>query len=345
MPTKPIFEKKNILVTGGAGFIGSHLCDELVKDNKIICIDNFISGSEKNIDHLLQNPDFQFIKHDINEAIDLNRLPELEKFQVEFQGIQEIYHLASPTSPVDFENIRIETVLANSVGTRNILELAVKYNSKFLLSSSSVVYGPRVDNIKQFSEDYQGIVDQLSPRACYDEGKRFSETLTSTYGQVHNLDAKIVRIFRTYGPRMKLKSGQMLPDFVFNALDNEELTIYGDESFSSSFCHVADIVEGMMKMMKSGEAGPINLGSDLEYRIVDVAKKVINMTESKSKIVYKKPLLFMSPLGLPDISLAKERLSWFPVVLLEEGLNGTIDYFRAHKAHLGPTSVLKRKDL
>jgi len=342
MPTKPIFEKKNILVTGGAGFIGSHLCDELVKNNKVICIDNFISGSEKNIDHLLQNPDFQFIKHDISKEIDLNKLPELEKFQVEFQGIQEIYHLASPTSPVDFENLRIETVLVNSVGTRNILDLAVKYNSKFLLSSSSVVYGSRVDKIKQFTEDYQGVVDQLSPRACYDEGKRFAETLTSTYGQVHNLDAKIVRIFRTYGPRMKLNSGQMLPDFVFNALDNQELTIYGDESFSSSFCHVIDVIEGMMKMMKSGEAGPINIGSDLEYRIVDVAKKVIDLTDSKSKIIYKKPLLFMTPLGLPNISLAKERLSWFPVVLLEEGLNGTIDYFRAHKAHLGPTSRLKQ---
>lgn len=345
MPTKPIFEKKNILVTGGAGFIGSHLCDELVKDNKVICIDNFISGSEKNIDHLLQNPNFQFIKHDINEAFDLNKLPELEKFQVEFQGIQEIYHLASPTSPVDFENTRIETALTNSVGTRNILDLAVKYSSKFLLASSSVVYGPKVEGVKHFSEDYQGVVDQLSPRACYDEGKRFSETLTSTYGQAHNLDTKIVRIFRTYGPRMKLKSGQMLPDFVFNALDNQELIVYGDESFSSSFCHVADVVEGMMKMMKSGEAGPINIGSDLEYRIVDVAKKVITLTQSKSKVVYQKPLLFMTSLGLPDISLAKERLSWFPVVLLEEGLNGTIDYFRAHKAHLGPTSVLKQKDI
>jgi UDP-glucuronate decarboxylase len=342
MPKKAIFEKKNLLVTGGAGFIGSHLCDELVKKNKVICIDNFISGSEANIDHLLQNPDFQFIKHDINEPIDLAKLRELEKFKVEFQGVQEIYHLACPTSPKDFEKTRVETVLTNSVGTRNILDLAVKYKAKFLLASSSVVYGPRDPKIKHFKEDYAGIVDQLSPRACYDEGKRFAETLTSTYGQVNNLDTKIVRIFRTYGPRMKLKTGRMLPDFVSNALDNKDLVIYGDESFSSSFCHVSDIVQGIIKTMKSGEAGPINLGSDLEYKLVDVAKKVIEITNSKSKIVFKKPLLFMSPLGLPDITSAKERFGWFPVVLLEEGLRGAIDYFRAHKSILGPTSKIKK---
>ncbi len=341
MPTKPIFEKKNILVTGGAGFIGSHLCDYLIKDSKVICIDNFISGSERNIDHLLQHPDFQFIKHNINEPIDLNTLPELEKFQVAFQGIQEIYHLASPSSPLDFDKHKIETVVTNSVGTKNILDLAVKYNAKFLLASSSVVYGPKNDQVKRFSETFEGVVDHLSPRACYDEGKRFSETITRTYGQFYNLDTKIARIFRTYGPRMELNSGQMLPDFVFNALDGQDLVIYGDESFSSSLCHVSDIVEGMVKMMKSGEAGPINIGSELEYRITDVAKKVIDMVQSQSKIVYEKPLLFMTPLGLPDITLAKERLGWFPVMLLEEGLHGTIDYFRAHKVQIGPTSQLK----
>jgi len=342
MATKAIFEKKNILVTGGAGFIGSHLCDELVKKNKVICIDNFISGDEANIDHLLQNPDFQFIKHDINKPIDLEKLKELEKFRVRFQGLQEIYHLACPTSPKDFEKTRIETVLTNSVGIRNILDLAVKYKSKFILSSSSVVYGPRDPKISRFKEDYVGVVNQLNPRACYDEGKRFAETLTSTYGQVHNLNTKIVRIFRTYGPRMKLKTGRMLPDFVHNALDNKDLVIYGDEDFSSSFCHVSDIVQGMIKMMKSGESGPMNLGSDLEYKVVDVAKKVIEMTDSKSKIVFKKPLLFMTPLGLPDISLARERFGWFPVVLLEEGIKGAIDYFRAHKSILRPNGRLKK---
>lgn len=341
MPTKAIFEKKNILVTGGAGFIGSYLCDELIKKNKVICVDNFISGDEANIDHLLQNPDFQFIKHDINEPIDFEKLGELDKFRVQFQGIQEIYHLACPTSPKDFEKTRIETVLTNSVGTKNILDLAVKHKSKFLLASSAVVYGPRDPKFSYFKEDHIGSVDQLSPRACYDEGKRFAETLTSTYSQIHNLDTKIVRIFRTYGPRMKLKTGRMLPDFVHNALDDKDLVIFGDESFSSSFCHVSDIVQGMTKMMKSGETGPMNLGSDLEYKIVDVAKKVIEMTNSKSKIVFKKPLLFMTPLGLPDISLIRERFGWFPVVLLEEGIKGAIDYFRAHKSILRPNGFTK----
>src|SRR3989344_1854798 len=169
MPTKPIFEKKNVVVTGGAGFIGSHLCDELVKNNKVICIDNFISGDEENIDHLLQHPDFQFIKQDINEPFELESLPELEKFRVRFQGVQEIYHLACPTLPKDFEETRVETALTNSVGTRNALELAVTYKAKFLLTSSSVVYGAR--NVAQpyCTEKQLGVIDQLNPRACYDE--------------------------------------------------------------------------------------------------------------------------------------------------------------------------------
>lgn len=341
MPIKPIFEKKNILITGGAGFIGSHLCDELVKKNKIICLDNFISGDERNIDHLLQNPNFEFIKHNIIEPIELESLKELEKFKVKFQGLQEIYHLACPTSPKNFEKTIIETVLTNSVGTRNILELAVKYKAKFLLASSSVVYGSRNPTNPYFKEDDIGSVDPLSPRACYDEGKRFAETIVNTYRQAHNLDTKIARLFRTYGSRMKLNDGQMLPDFVYNALEGKDLVIYGDESFSSSFCHVSDIVQGLIKLMKSGEAGPINLGSDLDYKIVDVAKKVIEFTNSKSKIVFEKPLLFMTPLGLPEITLAKERLGWFPVTLLEEGIKGAIDYFKAHKPIIKPGTKFK----
>ncbi|MFA6410206.1 MAG: NAD-dependent epimerase/dehydratase family protein [Candidatus Buchananbacteria bacterium] len=338
MAIKPIFEKKNILVTGGAGFLGSHLCDELVKNSKVICIDNFISGEEANIDHLLQNPDFEFIKHDINEPMNLESLKELDKFKVKFQGIQEIYHLACPTSPKDFESTRIDTVNTNSLGTKNILDLAVKYKSKFLLASSSVVYGPR-DPLNGYVKEKQlGAVDQLSPRACYDEGKRFAETLVYTYGQVYNLDTKIARIFRTYGPRMKLNTGQMLPDFVYNALENKDLVIYGDESFSSSFCHVSDMVQGLMKLMKSGESGPINFGSDQDIKIIDIAKQIIELTGSKSKIVFEDPLLFMTPLYLPDIKLARDRLSWFPVVLMEEGVKGAIDYFRAHKYTLRPTS-------
>ena len=336
MAKKPIFEKQNILVTGGAGFIGSHLCDELIKTSKVICVDNFISGDEVNIDHLLQNPDFEFIKHDINQPIILEDYRELEKFKIKFQGLQEIYHLACPTSPKDFEKTKIETALANSVGTKNVLDLALKYKAKFLLASSSVVYGPRNQKNLYFKEDYNGAVNHLSPRACYDEGKRFAETLAWTYGEVYNLDTKIARIFRTYGPKMRLKTGEMIPDFVYNAIEGSDLVIYGDKNFSSSFCHVTDIVVGLMKLMKSSESGPFNFGSDIESKLVGFAEKVINLTGSKSKIIFKEPLLFMTPLGLPDISLAKERLSWFPVVLLDEGIKGTIDYFKAYRTIVRP---------
>lgn len=334
MPTsthKAIFDKPNVLVTGGAGFIGSHLCDQLVKTRHVICLDNFSSGAERNIDHLLVNPDFEFIRHDLTAPVDLESLAELEKFRIKFQGLQEIYHLACPTSPKDFESSREATVLANSLATKHALDLAVKYRAKMLHASSSVVYGPRRPDLRLFPEHYFGYVDPIGPRACYDEGKRFAETLVTTYRSVHDLDAKIVRIFRTYGTRMRLNDGQMLPDFVSAALDGKDLVIYGDESFSSSFCHVSDIVEGILKIMNSGEQGPINLGSDLDYRMADVARKVVELTASKSQIVFRQPLLFMSPLGLPDLALAKERLGWFAVTLLEDGLKEVIDYLKAYK--------------
>ena len=338
MAKKAIFEKPNVLVTGGAGFIGSHLCDELIKTSKVICLDNFITGDESNIDNLLKNSCFGFFKHNINEPINLEDFRELEKFQIKFQGLQEIYHLACPTSPKDFEKTKINTVLANSVGTKNSLDLAVKYKAKFLLASSSVVYGQRNPKNSYFKETDLGQVNQLSPRACYDEGKRFAETLTQTYAEVYNIDAKIGRIFRTYGPRMKLKNGEMVPDFVYNALEGSDLIIYGDKNFTSSFCHVSDIVSGLIKLMKSGESGPFNLGSDAEYKLADFAKKVVDLTGSKSKVVFKDQLLFMTSIGLPDISLAKQDLSWFPVVLLDEGIKGAIDYFKAYRAIVRPGS-------
>jgi len=332
MPITPIFEKKNVLVIGGAGFIGSHLCDSLIKTNKVICLDNFISGSEINIDHLLRFPDFEFIKHDITEPINLEKFPELEKFNVRFQGVQEIYNLACPTSPRDFEKYRIETIFTNSYGTRNALDLAVKYKAKFLHFSSSVVYGGRIKENFFYKEDYIGVVDPLSPRSCYDEGKRFAESLVANYRSVYNIDAKIARIFRTYGSRMKLGEGHMMPDFIINALDNKDLVIYGDETFSSSFCYVSDIVDGVIRLMKtSPEVYLINLGSPRVYKIVDVAKEIIKMTSSQSKIVFHAPLLFMTPLGLPDITQAREKLGWIPVVTLKSGLEKFIDYAKAHK--------------
>lgn len=339
MSKRPIFDKKNVLVTGGAGFIGSHLCDELIKDCKVICVDNFISGDEKNIDHLLRNPDFEFIKHDLTEALDLESHPELEKFQIKFQGLQEIYHLACPTSPKFFKNRLLATALANSLAVKNTLDLAVKYQAKFMLFSSSVVYGPRRLDLKRFDEEYYGYVNPVAPRACYDEGKRFAETLVSVYQTVYNLDAKIARIFRTYGSRLKLNEGHMIPDFVYAALENKNLIIYGDESFFTSLCHVADIIAGAKKFMQSREVGPLNFGSELECRLTDVASLVIKLTKSQSKITYQEPLMFMSPLGIPDISLAKEKLGWFPVIRLEDGLSEVIDYVKAYKSLVGPAVV------
>ncbi|MCX7778865.1 MAG: GDP-mannose 4,6-dehydratase [Patescibacteria group bacterium] len=328
--------RKNVLITGGAGFIGSHLCDELVKENNVICLDDFTSSSERNIDHLLQLPNFEFINFDINEPIDLEKFPELKRFRIDVQGLQEIYHLACPTSPKNFEKTKIKTLKTNVIGTINMLELALRYKAKFLFTSSAVVYGPRRKENPYFKEDDFGQVNFLSPRACYDEGKRMAETCVMTYRQVYNLDTKILRIFRTYGPRMPLFDGHMVPDFVLQALNDKPLIIYGDESFDSSFCYISDIVEGIIKMMASDESGPFNLGHPEKYKMADLAKKIIQETHSKSEIIFRPPLLFMTPLGLPDITLAKEKLDWYPVVSLEEGLRRTIEDVKINRMLLQP---------
>lgn len=331
MSKKIIFDKKNVLVTGGAGFVGSHLCDELIKTCKVICIDNFSTGDEKNIDHLLAESNFVFLRHDITEPIDLENLQELQKFKIQFQGIQEIYHLACPTSPINFEKNKIATLLANSYGVKNVLDLAIKYNAKFLHFSSSVVYGPRRDSNKKITEDEIGQVDFLSKRSSYDEGKRFAETMVFNYRQMHNIDAKIFRLFRIYGPRMKLDEGLMIPDFISNALDNKDLVIFGDKNFSSSFCYVNDAVDASLKIMETDLTGPYNIGSDVDINVADMAQKIINALESKSKITYADKLLFMTPLCLPDIAKARNDLGWIPVITLEKGLEKTIDDLRASK--------------
>lgn len=340
MSKKAIFEKKNILVTGGAGFIGSHLCDELVKKNKVICLDNFSTGDEKNIDHLLSNPDFEFIKHDITEPINLEILPELEKFRIKFQGIQEIYHLACPTSPKNFSLNIIETMLANSYGIKNALDLAVNYNAKFMQFSSSVVYGPRRDDSQRIHEDDLGSVDFLSARSSYDEGKRFAETMAKNYREAKKIDSKIVRIFRTYGPRMKLNDGQMIPDFIYNALENSDLVIHGDEKFSTSLCYVSDMVDGIVRLMDSDMPGPFNLGSDVSVNIKDVADKIISLLGSSSKVTYVEELLFLSPLCIPNIDKAKLELGWLPVVTLENGLMKTIEDLRANKGLVDVRTIM-----
>lgn len=339
MSKRAIFDKKNVLVTGGAGFLGSHLCDELIKECKVICLDNFSTGDESNIDHLLSDPNFEFIRQDINEDFDLEKMPELQKFKIEFQGIQEIYHLACPTSPANFENNIKSTLHSLSVGMRNVLELAVKYNTKFMHASSSVVYGPLREGNPKIKEGDYGVVNFLSERSSYDEGKRFAETMVKNYREIHEIDAKIVRIFRTYGPRMKLNDGQMIPDFITNALDGKDLAILGNKDFSSSFCYVSDVIDAMMKMMESDYMGPVNIGSDVSLNLSDLAQKIIRLVGSESRIVYMDDILFMTSLCLPDISLARDQLGWLPVVTIEKGLEKTIDDLRASKGLVNVKSL------
>lgn len=325
--------KKNILVTGGAGFIGSFLCEALLKEeNRVICIDDFSTSHVKNVEPYLRNPDFQFLRLDINEFFDLEKIPELAPFEIKFTGIQEIYHLATPTSIKHFDELREKTLLTNSIGTRNVLDIAVKYASKILLGSSSVVYGGRTEKVVTFSEDYLGVVNHLTPRACYDEGKRFAETMFVTYEQVYGIDAKIARIFRTYGPRMPLFDGHQIPDFILHALNGEDLVLNGKEDFSSSMVYVTDVVDGLIRLQRAPKGiGPVNFGSDLDIKLKEVAKTIITMTESVSKIILGDELPFLTELGLPDIHKAKQELNWMPVVLLRDGLRKTIDYIRANK--------------
>ena len=333
MPKQVIFDKKNVLVAGGAGFIGSHLCDELIKTDKVICVDNFISGSERNIDHLLSNPNFVFINHDLSRPLDLEKAEELKKFKVEFQGLQEIYNLACPMSPRRFLENRLATLLANSAVVKNLLDLAVKHNSRFLQFSSSVVYGLRQADAKgqKAKESDWGLVNQLSDRSSYDEGKRFAETLVNNYRSMYNIDARILRLFRVYGPRMQADDDQMIPDFITGALEGQEIVINGDASFSSSFCYIDDVIDAVFKFMNSELSGPINIGSDVDINLTDLVNIIIKETGSQSKISYSDSKLFFSELVLPDIHLAKNELGWMPVVTLENGLKKTIFDIQANK--------------
>lgn len=331
MSKRAIFDKKNVLVLGGAGFIGSHLCDRLVENNKVICLDNFSTGDERNIDHLLQDPNFEFIKHDITEPIALEKLPELQKFKIEFQGLQEIYNLACPTSPKDFEKNKIATILASSYGLKNALDLAVRYQAKIMHFSSSVVYGPRYDGRGKIKESDIGQVDFLSPRSSYDEGKRFAETMIENYRQVYGLDSRVIRLFRVYGPRMKLNEGNLIPDFINSALENSALIIQGDKNFSTSLCYISDCLDACLKLMDSNILEPINIGSDVDANLANVCQAIIKILNSKSKVEYADKHLFISELGLPDITKAREELGWMPIITLENGLKKTIDDLRASK--------------
>jgi len=305
-----------ILITGGAGFIGSHLCDRLVKDNKVICVDNMFTGSEGNIKHLKSNSNFKFIKHDIIEPLFLDD-----------EKIEQVYNLACPASPVHYQFNAIRTIKANILGTINMLGLAKKHKARILQASTSEVYGDPLEHPQK--ESYWGHVNPIGVRSCYDEGKRCAETLMFDYHRQNNVDIGVVRIFNTYGPRMAKNDGRVISNFITQAIEGEGITVYGDGKQSRSFCYVSDMIGGMVKMMNCENfIGPVNLGNPKEFTILELAKKIIELTGSKSKIVFKGLPEDDPKQRCPDVSLAKEKLEWVPRISLKEGLKSTIGYFK-----------------
>ena len=311
-------EQGKVIVTGGAGFIGSHLCDYLIDHGKyVICVDNFGTGSIDNIAHLESHPNFKCIEHNVIAPLELPK-------GVEIEGI---YHLASRASPVDYQEFPVETALSNSVGTYNLLELARAHSATLLYASTSEAYGEPL--VHPQTEEYWGNVSPTGVRSCYDESKRFGEALLMAYHREFKADVKIIRIFNTYGPRMRKHDGRVIPNFINQALMNEPLTIYGDGSQTRSFCYVTDLVRGIYKMMNSPYIGPQNLGNPAEMTILELAKIVKQMCHSTSEIVYK-PLPMDDPTRRqPDISKARRKLDWHPTVPFEEGLKKTIEHLKA----------------
>jgi len=306
--------KKRILITGGAGFIGSHLCERFLNEgNEVICVDNFFTGSKQNIIHLLDNPYFEIIRHDITLPL--------------YVEVDEIYNLACPASPVYYSFDPVQTTKTSVMGAINLLGLAKRLKIKILQASTSEVYGD--PEIHPQPESYWGKVNPIGPRACYDEGKRCAETLFFDYYRQLKIKIKVVRIFNTYGPKMQPDDGRVISNFMVQALKNKDITIHGEGSQTRSFCYVDDLVEGIIKMMHSREdlVGPLNLGNPIEFTILELAKKIIKLTDSKSKIIYR-PLPEDDPKRRkPNIELAKKELKWEPKIQLEEGLKKTIDYF------------------
>lgn len=306
---------KRILVTGGAGFIGSHLCERLLASgNDVICLDNYFTGSKRNILHLLDNHYFEVIRHDVTMPI--------------FVETDEIYNLACPASPVHYQYNGIKTIKTSVMGAINTLGLAKRTKSKILLSSTSEIYGD--PDVHPQHEGYWGNVNTLGPRACYDEGKRCAETIFMNYHTQNHVNIKIARIFNTYGPKMSRNDGRVVSNFIIQALQNNDITIFGDGSHTRSFQYIDDLVEGLIRLMGTPEdfTGPVNLGNPSEVSVKELAQKIIKMTGSKSKIIYL-PLPPDDPRQRkPDISLAKKELNWEPKVGLEEGLGRTIEYFR-----------------
>ncbi len=332
MSNMSIFGKRNVLVTGGAGFIGAFLCERLLKEDcRVICMDNFSTSHPENIVHLLKNSDFEFIRHDVNEPFDLETYPELQLFNLKLQGIQEIYHLACPRTGRRFDQFQLQTLLTNSVGLHNVLEVAVKWKSKFFLASSAVVYGPRPADGHLLKEGEYGTFGHLEPNSCYDQGKQWAETMVDTYRQVYGIDVRIGRIFRTYGPRMPLDDGHLIPDFIQNSIDDKDIVIFSPD-LRSSFLYVTDCVDAVMLMMQTvKDPGPVNIGSDYDIRIADVAKRIVDLTGSSSHILNDQPPYYMAQHGLPNLTKVREELGWMPVVTFEQGLKRTIEYTVANR--------------
>ncbi len=303
------------VVTGGAGFLGSHLCDTLLEhDYEVTCIDNFITGSPDNISHLKNHPHFNFIEHDVTKHIHIEG------------SVDAIFHFASPASPIDYQKIPIPTLKVGALGTHNALGLAKSKGATILLASTSEVYGDPL--VHPQKEDYWGNVNPIGPRGCYDEAKRFLEAMTMAYHRTHGLKTRIVRIFNTYGPRQRLDDGRAIPTFMTQALKREDITIFGDGSQTRSFCYVADLIEGIYKLFLSNYSYPVNIGNPVEMTIKQMADKITQLTKSKSKFIFK-PLPIDDPkVRQPDISLAKKILNWEPKINLEEGLQRSLDYFK-----------------
>lgn len=306
--------KKVAVITGGAGFLGSHLSDRFLAEGcRVICVDNLITGNLKNIKHLRKDKNFRFKKHDVSKKISIPG------------KVDYVLHFASPASPVDYLNYPIQTLKVGALGTHNTLGLAKLKQARYLLASTSEVYGdPQVHPQK---EDYWGHVNPIGPRGVYDEAKRFAEAMTMAYRRYHKVDSKIIRIFNTYGPRMRIKDGRVVPNFIDQALNNKNLTVYGNGKQTRSFCYYSDLVDGIHRMIRSRHSGPVNLGNPDEFTIIQFAKLVIRMTETRSKIIYK-PLPVDDPkTRQPNISQAKRILKWTPKVKLEKGLKETLDWF------------------
>ena len=306
---------EKVLITGAAGFLGSHLCDRFIKEGfHVIGMDNFITGDKKNISHLMSHPNFEFKEHDVTEFI---------KIEGE---LHYILHFASPASPIDYLKIPIQTLKVGSLGTHNLLGLAKAKNARLLIASTSEVYGDPL--VHPQTEDYYGNVNTIGPRGVYDEAKRFQESITMAYHRFHGLETRIVRIFNTYGPRMRLNDGRVIPAFMGQALRGEDLTVFGDGLQTRSFCYVDDQVEGIYRLLFSDYAYPVNIGNPNEITIKDFAEEIIKLTETDQKIIYKE-LPVDDPLQRqPDISLAKKLLDWEPKIEREEGMEKTYSYFK-----------------